>query len=181
MNVANFLTCSRVILAALFTTFLFSTNPFGKFFALIAFAAAGITDYWDGKIARNMGEVSLFGKLMDPIADKILTLAAFFSFWRLSLLPLWMVLAVVLRDVLVTTSRFFMPPSSKSFSAGQSGKQKTFFQIIYIVLVLIYLIARQLPQWQTSWNEPALLLARIGMTFIVFITVWSGVRVFIKK
>jgi len=181
LNFANFLTCSRVVLAAIFTAFLFSSHPFGKLLALFVFIAAAVTDYWDGKIARSLGEISPFGQLMDPLADKILTLAAFFSFWRLGLLPLWMALVVVLRDILVTVARLFMPRDSENRSARQSGKQKTFFQILYIVAVLLYLIARQVPEWQPSWDERAIFFTRAGMWLILLLTVWSGVRVFMKN
>ena len=86
MNLANLLTCSRMALAVMFAVFLFSLNPFGKFLALFVFITAALTDYWDGVVARRMGEVSQFGRLMDPVADKTLTLSAFFSFWHLGLL-----------------------------------------------------------------------------------------------
>ena len=181
MNLANLLTCSRVILAVIFTAFLFSPGPFGKFLALFTFAAAALTDYWDGVVARGTGEVSQFGKLMDPIADKLLTLSAFFSFWRLDLIPLWTVLVVVARDIIVTGARFFMPPESRSRSARSSGKQKTVLQMLYIIAVLLYLIARQSGDWYPSWNNPALQMIHAGMLIIVAITVLSGVRVFIKK
>ncbi len=181
MNLANRLTCSRMVLAVVFTAFLFSPGPFGKFLALFAFVAASLTDYWDGVVARGMGEVSQFGKLMDPVADKLLTLSAFLSFWRLGLLPVWMVLVVVLRDILVTAKRFSMPPTSVGLAARGSGKQKTVLQILYIIAVLLYLIARQSTEWQPLWNGYALEGIRWGMLGIVLFTVWSGVRALVKK
>ncbi len=181
MNFANLLTCSRVVLAVMFTVFLFSPEPFGKFLALFAFVAAALTDYWDGIVARGMGEVSQFGKLMDPIADKLLTLSAFLSFWYLHLLPLWMVLVVVARDIFVTAARFLMPSSSEGRAARAGGKQKTILQMLFIIAVLLYLIARQSPEWQPSWNSRALDFTRGGMFLVVVATVWSGVSIGQKK
>jgi CDP-diacylglycerol--glycerol-3-phosphate 3-phosphatidyltransferase len=148
--------------------------------ALFVFVLAALTDYWDGVFARRMKEVSSFGKLMDPITDKMLTLSAFFSFWYLGVLPLWMVLVVVAREAAVTVARFFMPADSPGFAAQMSGKIKTVLQIVYIIAVLLYLVARQVPDWQASWNEQATVIARLGMLVIVVLTVWSGVKVFKK-
>lgn len=175
MNLANLLTCSRMVLAVIFVVFLFSSSPFGNFLALFAFIAAALTDYWDGVVAREMGEVSQFGKLMDPIADKTLTLFAFFGFWYLGLLPFWMVLLVALRDVLVTTARFLVSSDGIRAARG-SGKQKTVLQILFIIAVLLYLIARQSPDWQTSWDDHALQFIHGGMFIIVLVTIWSGLR-----
>ena len=181
MNFANFLTCSRIFLAVLFTVFIFSSWSFGKFFALFVFVVAALTDYWDGVVARGMGEVSSLGEIMDPIADKLLTLSAFFSFWILNLLPLWMVLVVVVRDIFVTAGRFLMPSGSQGRAARSSGKQKTMLQMLFIIAVLLYLIARQLPQWHSSWNSRALEFIHGGIFLIVLVTVWSGARALFKK
>ena len=165
----------------IFTALLFYPGPSGKVLALFVFVLAALTDYFDGMLARRMKEVSAFGKLMDPITDKMLTLSAFFSFWWLSVLPLWMVLVVVARELLVTVARFFMPPDSPGFAAQFSGKVKTALQFVFIIAVLSYLIARQLPDWQPEWNGQAILLARGGMLIIVLVTVWSGLQVFRRK
>ena len=181
MNFANFLTCSRGVLAVIFTVLLFYPGPFGKILALFVFVLAALTDYWDGVVARRMKEISAFGKLMDPITDKMLTLSAFFSFWYLGVLPLWMVLVVVVREGVVTVARFFMPVNSSGFAAQKSGKIKTVLQFVFIIAVLLYLVARQVPDWQPVWNERAILIARGAMLLIVAVTVWSGAQVFSKK
>ena len=180
MNFANFLTCSRGVLAVIFTVFLFYPVSYGKIAALFVFVLAALTDYWDGVIARRMKEISSFGKLMDPITDKMLTLSAFFSFWYLGVLPLWMVLVVVVREVGVTVARFFMPVESSGFAAQHSGKVKTVLQFVFIIAVLLYLVVRQNPEWDPAWNVPAIRIARLGMLVIVALTVWSGIKVFKK-
>ena len=181
MNLANLLTCSRGVLAVIFAALLFSPNHFGKILALFVFVTAALTDYWDRVLARRMKEVSQFGKLMDPITDKMLTLSAFFSFWYLGILPLTMVFIVVARDVVVTGARFLMPAGSPDVAAKASGKQKTVLQMLFIIAVLLYLIARQYPEWQPAWNNRAIFIARVAMSFIVAVTVWSGLKALPKK
>ena len=179
MNPANFLTCSRAVLAGAVVFFIFSFNPFGRVVALFLFVVAALTDYWDGWIARELGQVSAFGKLMDPLADKALTLSAFLSFWRLGLLPFWMVAVIAVRDAAVTASRFWVPAEARGASSG--GKHKTVLQILFIIAVLCYLVARELPQWKEAWNARALVFINSGMVFIVFVTVWTGTRVVFKN
>ena len=149
--------------------------------ALVIFAFAAATDYLDGWVARQRGEVSRFGKLMDPITDKTLTLSAFISFWFLDLVPLWMVAIVLLRDVTVTLQRFRMDPKKEEQAARSSGKQKTFFQLVFIISVLIYLAARQASWWRFGWEAYALRGIEVGMGLITLLTVWSGFRVILKS
>ena len=181
MNLANILTLSRVVLAVFFAYFLFSSAPSARWVALFLFILAALTDWWDGLAARGMGETSHFGKLMDPIADKTLTLAAFISFSLLGLVPWWAVAVIVARDVYVTAARLRMSPEDPAISAKPSGKKKTALQMFYIILVLFYLIAIRLPSWRPSWNAPALVAIHIGMGAIVLMTLWSGAKVLFKK
>lgn len=164
-------------MAVLFSVFLFSSGPFGKIWALFYFVLASLTDYWDGAIARRRHEESQFGKLMDPIADKLLTLSAFINFWLLGLIPLWMAAVVLARDVAVTFARLGMKPQDKSQGAAWIGKQKTFLQIVYIIAVLLYLIARRQGPWRPAWDQTAHHAILTGMMAIVLITVWSGAQV----
>ena len=92
-----------------------------------------------------------------------------------------MVLIVVARDVVVTGARFLMPAGSPDVAAKASGKQKTVLQMLFIIAVLLYLIARQYPEWQPAWNDRALFIARVAMSFIVAVTVWSGLKALPKK
>ena len=181
MNLANLLTYSRMILALVFWGFLFSPHPFGKLIAFCVFILASLTDYWDGMVARKMGQTSRIGKLMDPIADKVLMLAAFFGFWRLGLIPLWMAGVVIARDVIVTLPRLGMSAENPRLPATSAGKKKTAFQMFYILAVLVYLMAAQAAFWQPSWNGRAELFIRAGMIVVVAMTLWSGSKALAKK
>src|ERR1700738_4741578 len=102
MNWANRLTLSRLALTILFVAALNSSWQYARTTALIIFLVAGLTDFIDGEIARRYGEVTNFGKLMDPLVDKIMMAAAFISLVPLKAVPAWAATAVVGRDFLIT-------------------------------------------------------------------------------
>lgn len=181
MNLPNLLTCSRILFTVFFVIFLFSAGLLFKFLALFAFVLASLTDYWDGRLARESGKVSVFGKIMDPIADKVLTLSAFFSFAAMGLYSIWFAIVVAIRDLWVTGFRFSKPLDSPASSPRQSGKNKTVFQIVFIILVLLFLVWRELPVHREDWEGYAHLTIQAGMMIIVFVTVWTGLRALFAK
>ncbi len=142
MNLANKLTISRIILAGIFVLFLFISGVGAKFFALTIFLIACITDYYDGLIARKKNIVTEFGKLMDPVADKILTLGAFLSFVEMKIIPAWMVMVIIVRELVITGIRILALSRKKILSAEIAGKHKTISQMVAVVSILIFLIIR---------------------------------------
>ena len=159
--------------------FIFKDGGRWAFLALGIFILASLTDYWDGWLARRRGEQTVLGALMDPLADKTLTLCAFLSFWKLDLLPGFWVAAVATRDAVVTAFRLFSLGQGDP-AARTSGKNKTLLQMIYIIAVLGYLTARRKPFWEPAWEPMALLCIRAGMLAVVLLALWSGVRIFRK-
>ncbi len=103
------------------------------------FLIAAITDYFDGWFARRHKSVSKFGAFFDPLADKFLTGFAFLGFAVLSIIPLWMALIVIFRDVVTTSMRFLPDSKGKSLVTSRSAKYKTFVQMIFIIFVLTLL------------------------------------------
>lgn len=181
MNVPNALTCLRIVLAFVLLFLLFMSGFAAKILALAVFIAASLTDYWDGKIARSSGQVTVFGKLMDPIADKFLTFAAFIGFTQKGLIAPWMVVLVVARDFLITGVRLAIPPKRDLQAARQSGKNKTVLQYLFIYFVLGYLAFRETPYWDPAWELPVLMFLRAAMGVIVIVTLWSGANYLIKN
>ncbi|MCX6357785.1 MAG: CDP-alcohol phosphatidyltransferase family protein, partial [Candidatus Aureabacteria bacterium] len=108
MNLPNKLTSMRVLLAFLFLFLLWIHLPFSMLGAWIVFAIAVASDFYDGRIARREGIVTDFGKLMDPVADKIIICAAFISFVQLPAthVPPWMVVVIISREFIITSMRF---------------------------------------------------------------------------
>lgn len=176
LNFPNFLTCSRLLLSVIFIYFLLFPGLAAKIMALLTFGLAALTDYWDGRLARKEGIITAFGRLMDPIADKILTLSAFVSFVFLELIPFWMVLIVMARDFWITALRLRMKKGGSAQGAQSEGKQKTVLQMAMIIATLGYLVARETPVWSEVWTAPAHTAIFVSMLGVVGMTVWSAAR-----
>ena len=139
MVLPNQLTVLRIILTPVFVYLFLSEEPMYMQISLIVFFIAAITDWYDGWLARKFNYITTWGKFMDPLADKILTSGALFSFVYLSVLDLWMVIAVVVRDVLITGLRLFAEWKNKSFITSKLAKIKTFSQMIFLFyLIIVY-------------------------------------------
>lgn len=146
MNLPNVLTLSRLGLAAVMMGLLTVPIPYAKSAALLVFAVAGITDYLDGYLARKQNLISAFGRLMDPLTDKVMVCAAFVSFVEINvmhngrsvaLVPAWIVVVIVAREFLVTGLRLLAANRGNIISAGKWGKHKTVWQIVAIVILLL--------------------------------------------
>ena len=107
MNLPNLLSLIRIILTPLFIILLFSDVPNAKFFALLVFAIAAITDAYDGYLARKYNQITPEGKFLDPLADKILVLSAFISFAFIGIIDFWMVGVIIFRDSFITGLRLW--------------------------------------------------------------------------
>jgi CDP-diacylglycerol--glycerol-3-phosphate 3-phosphatidyltransferase len=137
MNVPNKLTISRFILTVAFLVVIFIEASFFETIALLLFSAAGLTDYFDGKIARRDNLITNFGILMDPLADKILVCSAFIAFVGRGWLPAWMVVIVVARELAITGLRLLAASKNLVLAAEGFGKHKTISQIVAIILMLV--------------------------------------------
>lgn len=149
MNIPNRLTISRIVMAALLVLLLTTPFRFSYTLALLTFSLAAVTDALDGHLARNVYGITDFGKLMDPLADKIMIAAAFICFVGISLpsrdtalVPAWMVVLILSREFLVTGLRLLAAGKGQVISAGNWGKHKTTWQIIVIIAVLLLLALR---------------------------------------
>jgi CDP-diacylglycerol--glycerol-3-phosphate 3-phosphatidyltransferase len=105
--------------------------------ALVLFVAASITDCLDGSIARKRGLITDFGKLMDPLADKVLICSAFIAFIELGWMPAWMVAVVVARELAITGLRLLAASKNIVLAAEKQGKNKTITQIVAIIALLV--------------------------------------------
>ncbi len=166
---------SRVALSGLFVYFIFQQDPWAKSAALIVFSLAAITDYWDGYFARKHGLITLFGKLADPIADKVLTLSAFVSFAMLGLVSYIWVAIIASREIYVTIARLAFP-NHLPVAAQKSGKNKTFVQMAYIIFGLSYLAFSEAGWLDPAWFRIIEKGIRYGIILVVIMTLWSGIR-----
>lgn len=177
MNWANRLTLSRLVLTLLFVAALSSSWPYARTTALIVFLVAGLTDLIDGEVARRYGIVTNFGKLMDPLVDKIMMAAAFISLVPLKAVPAWAATTVVARDFLITGLRLMASAKGQVLPAERLGKQKTSWQVITIIFFLGLLSISELRYsnerptwWWRSWHEAGPVLVWIT----IVLTVYSG-------
>ena len=177
MNWANRLTVSRLGLTILFVMALNSQWEFARTAALFLFVIAGITDYVDGEIARRYGFITDFGKLMDPLVDKIMIAAAFISLVPLNAIPAWAATIVVARDFLITGLRLMAATKGLVLPAERLGKHKTSWQIVTVVFFLLLLAIQELNYasddttwWLRAWNDGGSVL--VWLT--VLLTVYSG-------
>src|SRR5437868_7536443 len=122
-----------------------SSWSYARTAALVIFLLAGISDFIDGEIARRYGDVTNFGKLMDPLVDKIMMAAAFISLVPLKAVPAWAATAVVARDFLITGLRMMASAKGRVLPAERLGKHKTSWQIITVIFFLaLFSIAEQI-------------------------------------
>jgi CDP-diacylglycerol--glycerol-3-phosphate 3-phosphatidyltransferase len=173
MNWANRLTLSRLALTVLFVVALNSSWQYARTSALIIFLIAGVTDFVDGEIARRYGIITNFGKLMDPLVDKIMMAAAFISLVPLKAVPAWAATTVVARDFLITGLRLMASAEGRVLPAERLGKHKTSWQIITVIFFLFLLSMLELRYadtqsvwWVRAWHEagPVLIWITVGLT-----------------
>jgi CDP-diacylglycerol--glycerol-3-phosphate 3-phosphatidyltransferase len=177
MNWANRLTLSRLLLTILFVIALNSSWHYGRTCALVIFLIAGLTDFVDGEIARRYASVTNFGKLMDPLVDKIMIAAAFISLVPLKAIPAWAATTVVARDFLITGLRLMASAQGHILPAERLGKQKTSWQVITVIFFLTLLSIHELQYanetstwWFRAWHQAGPILVWIT----VALTVYSG-------
>lgn len=126
-----------MIISPFFYLTLIDISPEGTILCLTLFAIASLTDWLDGFLARKLGLVTRLGKFLDPLADKVLTSFAFWGFYILGMMELWMVVGIIVRDIFLTLYRVYEEIKGKSIPANQFAQWKTATQMIIIIIVLI--------------------------------------------
>ncbi len=186
MNLPNKLTIFRIFLTFIFMLFLFSRGVLAKSLALFIFLVASFTDFLDGYIAKNNNMVTDFGRLMDPIADKVLVLAAFLAFVEMKLIPAWMVVIIILREITITGLRILALNKGKVLQSDDAGKHKTVSQIFVIFVILCFLVFREAGiKVFNFWNEATEVIYKdtifVLMLVTVVLTIASGISYLIKN
>ncbi len=189
MNLPNQLTIARCVMAIIFVGILSFDNTVCYLAAYALFTAAVITDYYDGKIARSRNLITNFGKLFDPVADKVLMMAAFVMLMTIPELriPGWTVVVIFAREFLVMGARTLAAADGTVIAANQYGKSKTALQMTYVFvffsLVILFRLAEHFPAVQ-AWVPGGLDLyrpylgwtSRVAIVLIAAYTVYSGIQ-----
>lgn len=139
MNLPNSISLFRLVLTAVFCVAASAEGVVGYAIALAAFVLGAISDWLDGYLARRMGLVTSLGKLLDPLADKILVCSGFVYLSAEGLCPVWVTALILSREFLVTGIRQIALEEGKVIAADKLGKWKTTFQLIFIITALVYL------------------------------------------
>lgn len=139
MNTPNKLTLSRVLLVPVMSFFILASFiPHNYLWAGIIFGIASLTDYFDGKIARSRNLITDFGKLADPVADKLLVAAAIICFIEKGLCSSWVLIIVLAREFTVTSMRMVAASKGRVIAANMWGKVKTVSQMIAIIAIFVF-------------------------------------------
>ena len=181
MNLPNKLTMLRIILIPIFVVlFELSDIPNNMIWALVVFCIAAITDQLDGHLARKNNQVTSFGKLADPLADKLLTISALICFVEadFAYLPGWTVIVIIARELIVTGIRMIALTDNTVIAASIWGKAKTVSQLLTIIAIMLDMVLKDFDiEIFEIGNVPILLILVIIM---VALTLISGID-YVKK
>ena len=170
MTTANKITILRMVLVPVLVILMYWNFPGHIYWALAVFIIASISDFLDGYIARHCNQVSDFGKFMDPLADKLLVIAAMMIFVEQGYMPGWALLIVVARELAVTGLRLIAVDNGRVIAAAWSGKIKTASTMVGIILMMLIGIPQEI-RW----------LNTVVWIIIVLTTVYSGAEYFYKN
>lgn len=179
MNLPNQLTVSRFFITVAFVAILSSNWQWAHTAGLVLFGVASLTDYFDGEIARRRNLVTDFGKLMDPLADKVMMAAAFICLIPRNAFPAWVAIIIISREFLITGLRLLATNKGVVLPAERIGKHKTIWQIVTVLYFLLLLAVAEVQHagwisvsqwWPHAWNWGGGLL----IAWATVLTLYSG-------
>ncbi len=173
MNLPNKLTVLRIVLTPFFLAAMLIDFPYHYLVAAFVFIAASFTDMLDGKIARKMNLITTFGKLCDPLADKMLTTAALLSFMQLEICNIWIVMIILTREFLVTSFRLVAAAQGVVIPAGIWGKLKTVSQMVFSIIIIL---AIHLFEYFSLDFSILSIASNVMLCITVVLTIISGVK-----
>lgn len=143
LTIPNLITILRILLIPVFIYLLVQEQPLARLWAILVFTLASVSDFVDGYLARRLKQDSRLGRFLDPLADKFLVVAALLVFYFLDKqIPLWMILVIIARDVLITFMRYLAIQKGTELKTSRTAKAKTAFQMISIFLILAVFFVR---------------------------------------
>ena len=177
--IPNILTLSRILIVPFFIFSFLNDDLSIKILSIILFSLGSISDFLDGYIARKYNLITNLGKIIDPLADKILILTAFFLLNKVypEYIPLWMVNLILLRDIMITIFRFYLKKKNSIFKTSIIAKRKTLSQIIIIHFLLIYHVFKESLFFTNTYLS--LQIMYFSMFFCVVFTIITGLHYFI--
>lgn len=192
MNLPNKLTCLRILLVPIFVVFMALPVEWTwtKWTALGIYILASLTDCLDGHIARKNNIITKFGKIMDPLADKLLVSSGFVMLAGLNIIPAWIIVIILFRDFFVTSLRMFGADNNSDLAAHFSGKIKTVFQLIGVCLAILAVALYTSNNAFGAFIEASVnmsmaqlminVLMTVSISIAAIFTIWSLVDYFLK-
>jgi CDP-diacylglycerol--glycerol-3-phosphate 3-phosphatidyltransferase len=174
VNLPTQLTVGRICLVPLVVAFLISNESTHALVAAVLFVGAALTDWLDGLIARRRGQVTTLGKLLDPVADKVLVSAALISLVQVGTVEAWMVVIVIGREFAVTGLRSVSAAQGLVIEASDLGKYKTFSQYLAVTLLIL---ERSVP---SGFDSEFVYVSRGMLWAALTLTVFSGIDYFVR-
>ena len=172
MNWPNRLSILRILLVPVCVVLLTIGGTFCRLAALAVFSIAAFTDFLDGWMARKYKLVTNFGKFIDPVADKLLVLSTLIALCGCDLIPAWVCVVILFRELAVDGLRLVAVEQGKVIAAGKLGKIKTVTQIVAIILFLLF---------GRAFGAPDFILGTLAILAAVVMTLWSGVDYFVRN
>lgn len=182
LNLPNKLTLIRMFLAPIYLALMLIEFPYHYIVALAVFSVASLTDMLDGKIARKNNLITVFGKLLDPLADKMLTTAALLAFMREGWCSIWIVMIVLTREFAVAGVRLIATAQGIVIPANYWGKAKTVSQMVFTIVIM--LLAELDATFDIFSNAGWFTLARVSNIMLwitAVLTVVSGITYFVDS
>lgn len=138
VNLPNLLTMLRIVLIPVVLWLITVGTPAGSFWAAMVYSVSAITDFIDGWLARRMGLISVLGKFLDPLADKLLVMASLVAMTAMGRVPAWAVILIVARELSITSLRVIAMSEGVTIAAGQGGKEKAALQMVAILMLIFH-------------------------------------------
>lgn len=180
MNTPNKITVARIAVTPAIAWLIFQDDLLARSAAFVLFVVAAVSDLVDGRMARSRDEITRFGQILDPIADKLLLVVTFIPLYLIGLLPLWLVVLVLAREVTITVFRRYALARGEMIVASGWGKQKAFVQNFFIGSVLVLRINRGIESARDPvgdvwlhWAGYTRSVIEVGFWFVVVLTVLS--------
>ena len=170
MNLPNKLSVARMALIPVVVALMYPGTPVCNVLSALVFAAAAFPDFLDGYIARKHHIVTDFGKFIDPVADKLLVLSALIMLIQHGVMPAWVVVVILARELCVDGLRMVAVGRGRVIAAGKLGKIKTVSQIVLILWLML--------SHQPALRHPVSIILTV---WVLVITLWSGVDYFVKN
>lgn len=180
MNTPNKITLARIAVTPVIAWLIVQDGPTARWMAFGLFVSAAVSDLVDGRLARTRDEITRFGQILDPIADKLLLVVTFVPLYAIGLLPLWLVVLVLAREVTITVFRRYALSRGHMIVASGWGKQKALVQNFFIGSVLVHRINRGIEMAREPggeawihWTGYTRSVIEVGFWFVVVLTVLS--------